>query len=203
MKKIFALLVIVLGFGFSKLSAQNLSLGVKAEANMSNFILSDLEPLESKMKVGAGIGGFLKIDFGEYFALQPELLVNMKNSIMEQNGIENKCMFWSIEIPLYAMGQMTLDNGERAYIGIGPYGSIGLSAKNRETDLNLYKEDGENGAFMQRGDVGVGVLVGYEFDFGMQINASYKYGLLNALDAGQDDANMYNQTVSLGIAYRF
>jgi hypothetical protein len=40
-------------------------------------------------------------------------------------------------------------------------------------------------------------MVGYEFAFGMQINASYKYGLLNRLDAGSDDSTLRRQAITL------
>ena len=39
----------------------------------------------------------------------------------------------------------------------------------------------------------------YEF----QILASYKIGFINALNANKDDASMLNQTISLGLGYRF
>jgi hypothetical protein len=46
-------------------------------------------------------------------------------------------------------------------------------------------------------------MIGYEFAFGMQINASYKYGFLNTLDADSYNSTMTNQMISLGIEYKF
>ena len=203
MKKIILTVALAMGLGVAGINAQNVSKGVKAETNMSNFILDDMPGVESGFGVGAGVGGFLKIDFGEYFSLQPELLFHWQNSTLKQGGLESDIQYWGMEIPLYAVGQLTLENNDRAYIGIGPYGRLGFSAKNTTADINLYDEIGGADAFMQRGDVGAGVMIGYEFAFGMQINASYKYGFLNVLDAGSDNSMMNNQMISFGIGYRF
>lgn len=206
MKKVFLSVALVLGVGLTQINAQEaqrVSYGVKGEANLSNFILEDMLGLESTMNVGASLGGFVKIDFGKYFALQPEMLFHFQNSKLKQSNVENDFQYWGMEVPLYAVGQLTQSNGDRAYIGIGPYGRLGFSAKNKTADFDFFKENSNNEAFMVRGEVGAGVLVGYEFAFGMQINASYKYGLTNLLDANSDNSFMRSQTVSLGIGYRF
>lgn len=204
MKRIILMVAVLAGTVVTSAHAQSkTSFGVKGEANMSNFRIDDMPGVKSDFGVGAGIGGFMKIDFGEYFALQPELMLQWQNSTLKQNGVKSDFEYWGMEIPVYAMGQMKLESGDRAYIGIGPYGRLGFSARNKTADVNYYKKNGESKPFMQRGDVGAAVLVGYEFDFGMQINASYKYGFLNVLDAGKKTSSLYNQQVSLGIAYRF
>lgn len=207
MKKIMFSLALVIGLGTTQVNAQTtgskVTFGVKGEANMSNFILSDMGNTKSEMGVGATIGGFTKIDFGNYFALQPELLFHWQNSTLKQNGVKGDFQYWGMEIPVYAVGQMTLSSGDRAYIGIGPYGRFGFSAKETKADVDYYKEYNGNKAFMQRWDLGAGAMIGYEFAFGMQINASYKYGFINALEADKDNSTMKNQMVSLGIGYRF
>lgn len=202
MKKLVLSVSLVIALAATQVQAQNTSWGVKVEANMSNFIMDDIPGYKSTMGVGAGIGGFLKIDFGQYFALQPEFLFFNQNSILKLNGRGNDFQYWGMEIPVYAMGQLTQENGNRAYVGIGPYGRLGFNAKNTTADINYYKKSNGN-RFMQPGDVGIAVLVGYEFDFGMQINASYKYGLLNQLDNAEGNSFLRNQGITLGIGYRF
>ncbi len=60
---------------------------------------------------------------------------------------------------------------------------------------------------MKRWDFGLGLLLGYEFDNGIQVNAGYQIGLVNQVDdlsglkdviSGTDDAKMKTQTVNLG-----
>ena len=188
----------------TQVNAQSrLSYGVKAEANMSNLLFDDMPGIESDFGAGVGIGGFLKIDFGKYFAIQPELLFQWQNSTIKQGVVENDFEYWGAEIPIYAVGQMTLESGDRAYIGLGPYFGVGFSAKDKTADLSLYDKNGATAPFMHRGDIGVGAMIGYEFAFGMQINAGYKYSLLNKLDAESDNSTMRGQAITFGIGYRF
>lgn len=202
MKKIILIcLSVLMTTGF--VSAQtNISGGIKVEANMSNFLLSDLEPQKSTMRVGPNLGGFMKIDFHENFALQPELMFYFRNSKTEfTKDNEDTFQQWGVQIPIYAVGQMQLGTG-RGYVGLGPYVGFGFDARYDDADVNLYKEiNGKK--TMNRWDFGAGLMVGYEFDNGLQINAGYQMGFIDQLDALKDDATKRTQTVTLGIGYRF
>jgi hypothetical protein len=199
MKKVM-LSVVVLGLWATQINAQSTSFGVKVDASMSNFAVSDMGNLQSTMKVGGSIGGFLKIDFSEYFAIQPELSFLYQSSEMKLASAKSDFEYWGLEVPVYAVAQLTHDEGNRAYIGVGPVFGCGFSAKSGDT--NLYK-DNAGLLQMQRFNVGAGVLVGYEFPFRMQINASYRYGFFNTLKEPVGDAFLHAQYVSLGIGYRF
>lgn len=185
-----------------QLSAQtSISGGIKAEANMSNFFLSDLGGDKSTMKVGPSLGGFMKIEFNENFALQPEMMFYFRNSEYKSGGQKDDFEQWGMQIPIYAVGQMNLGTG-KGYIGVGPYVGFGFDAKMKDADVDMYKEVGGKTP-MSRWDVGAGVMVGYEFSNRVQINAGYQIGFLDQLDATKDNATMRTQTVSLGVAYRF
>ncbi len=199
MKKV--ILTAILSFVVLTMTAQNkTSLGVKANVNMSDFIISDMPVWTSDFGVGAGVGGFAKFDFGEYFAIQPEVLLYMQNSEFEIAGVSNKFHSLGMDVPVYAVGQLVTGDGDRAYIGIGPFGRVNFKAKNTTLDTDYYKDDN---SLLQRFDVGCSALVGYEFAFGMQINASYKYGFFNQLNAPAGDSFMRNQSIDLGIGYHF
>jgi len=208
MKKIILSVALVLVLGITSINAQDVSKGIKVEANTSNFILSDMDNMESNLGFGATIGGFGVIDFTENFALRSELLLNYKNSVMKDKNTKAEIdyQYFGIEIPVYAVGQIALENG-KAFVGVGPYIGFGIDARykaNGADDIKLYEEIGHTGKTnMQRWDVGAGLLLGYEFSNKIQINASYKIGFVDALDAGKDNATMLNQTVSLGLAYSF
>lgn len=203
MKKIVMSLAVIMGLGMTQINAQKISGGIKADANLSNFILSDMGNAESKMSIGATLGGFAKFDIVENFAIQPELLFHFKSSKMDII-LENDYQYWGAEIPIYAMGQWNLANDSRIYAGVGPYVGLGFSAKYKDGDIDLYEKSKiTDKAMRQRFDFGFGATVGYEFDFGLQINAAYKIGVIDNLDAGKDNATMLPQTVSLGVGYRF
>ena len=197
MKKIILGVMLLVGIGTSQLNAQSVSYGVKAEANMSNFLLSNKIKGESRMKLGATVGGFAKIDVVENFAIQPELLFHYQSSTMKATGAKKRDFgYWGVEVPVYALGQWNVNSGDRFYAGVGPYVGYGFNARYKDPEVKLYKTDA-----LQHWDFGVKALVGYEFSNRIQINATYKIGVINAVDKG--DGKMNPEVVSLGIGYRF
>ena len=202
MKKTIAgfMLILGMGIGVTQANAQSTTFGIKADANMSNFILSDMGGVKSNMGIGASLGGFAKYDISERFAIQPELLVHYQTSETKQGGAKLDYEYWGLEIPVYAMFQWENFTNNRFYAGIGPYVGYGLDARytNTTPKTKLYKDD-----LRQPWDFGFGAQVGYEFANGIQINAGYKIGIVDALDKGKDDATMLPQRISLGIGYRF
>ncbi|MDL2319556.1 PorT family protein [Alistipes sp. OttesenSCG-928-B03] len=198
MKKAMLGLMLILGLGATQANAQSVSFGVKAEANLSNFILSDMSGVESKMGVGATVGGFAKFDITQNFAIQPELLFHFQASKTEAGSIKRPYEYWGMEIPVYAMGQWTNRSNGRFYAGVGPYIGVGFDAKYFKPETKLYKND-----VLQPWDFGFGAQVGYEFANGIQINGGYKIGVIDALDTGKDDATMLPQRISLGVGFRF
>ncbi len=205
MKKVFLAVAAFLTLGLTTMSAQEVSGGIKANANMSNFILSDLDNLESNLGVGASLGGFMKVEFGEHFAIQPELMFHFKSSeVKSTTGSKtDDYQYFGAEIPVYAVAQMNLGKG-KGFIGVGPYVGFGFSAKMKDADTDLYeKNDITDEAYRNRWDFGAGAILGYEFNNGIMINAGSQIGFINHLDAGKDDATMLPQTISLGVGYKF
>lgn len=210
MKKLILSTALVVGLGFSQIRAQEVSGGIKLDANMSNFILSDMPGTKSKMGVGLSIGGFAKMEFSENFGLQPELLLHWKNSKMETNSIsafggDMDLQYFGLELPVYAVGYMNAGGG-KCFLGAGPYLGFGIDARYKASgidDIDLYKEYGGQKSGMQRWDFGGGAMLGYEIANKFQIAATYKIGFINALNAGKDDATMLNQAISIGCGYRF
>lgn len=201
-KLILVFMSVLMTAGLVSVNAQtSLSGGIKAEANMSNFILTDLNNQTSKLNVGANLGGFMKIELHENFAIQPELMLFYRNSKREIGSVEDDFQQFGVQIPVYALGQMNLGNG-KGYLGIGPYVGLGIDARMKDADLDLYKKVNDE-APMNRWDFGIGAMLGYEFGSGLQINAGYQIGLIDQLDAGKDNASMLNQAITLGLGYRF
>jgi len=202
------LAALVIGLSVVSINAQTISGGIKVETNTSGFILNDMGGMKSKLGFGATVGGFGTIELNENYAFRPEVLLHYKNSVMEEEttGIEMDYQYFGIEIPMYAVGQFEMGNG-KGFVGVGPYVGFGIDARYKvdgADDIKLYKEIGNTGkSNMQRWDVGAGLMLGYEFSNKLQVNAGYKIGLLDALDAGKSNATMLNYTVSLGLAYSF
>ncbi len=203
MKKTFlTLLSVLLTVGVINVNAQTpITYGVKAEMNLSNFFLKDLDNQTSTMKVGPNVGAFMKIDLHKNFAIQPELSFFYRNSKMEEGVKEGTFQQWGMQLPVYALLQSENQVG-RFYGGFGPYVGFGFDARYKDKDINLYKKvDGKTP--MDRWDFGLGFLLGHEFNNGIQINGGYQFGFINQLSAMKDDAKMRTQTVNVGIGYRF
>ena len=208
MRKMILSMFLVMGLGVAQMSAQDVTGGLKVEANMANFILNDMDNMKSKLGVGITVGGFGMIEFNDNFAFRPEVLLHYKNSVMENktSGAEFDYQYFGVEIPLYAVAQIDM-SGNKGFIGLGPYVGFGIDARYKAdgmNDVKLFDEIGNTGkSTMQRWDFGAGVMLGYEFWNRIGINAGYKIGFLNALDTGSNSAKMLNQTISLGLSYRF
>ena len=209
MKRVFLSVVFVLGLGLgmTQSHAQGVLGGIKVDANMSNFILNDLDGMNSKFGPGVSVGGYTKLAISENFAFQPEILLHFKNSKMEvkATGAETDFRYFGVELPIYAVGQMNIGNG-KGFIGVGPYVGFGIDARYKADglkDVELYKEYGGLKSDMQRWDVGAGAMLGYEFSNRLQITATCKIGFINALEANKDNARMLNNAFSLGLGYRF
>jgi hypothetical protein len=170
--------------------------------------LKNLALTESKLGFGASLGGFAQFEISENFAVQPELLFHFKSSTDKTNipiigTAKNDFRYWGAEIPVYALGKWDAGRNGKFYAGVGPYVGVGFSAKYNNTDLDLYKKYRNNESVLRRFDFGFGAMLGYEFNNGIQINAGYKIGVLDVMDAGRKHASMLPQTASLGLGYRF
>lgn len=201
-RKFLTLLSVLLTVGIVAVDAQTpISYGVKAEMNLSNFLLKDLDDQTSTMRVGPNLGAFMKIDLHEHFAIQPELSFFYRNSKMETGNTDDTFKQWGMQLPVYALAQSEGAMGT-VYGGFGPFVGLGFDARYKDADVNLYKEV-NNKTPMNRWDFGLGFLVGYEFNNGFQINGGYQFGFVNQLDEMKDEAKMRTQTVNVGIGYSF
>lgn len=191
--------------GLVKKVMENMYGGPKVEGNASNFFLSGMPGVKSKMNVGGSIGGFIGIRMSEHFAIQEDIMVNYKTSSLKQKGKKGNFEYLGAELAFYAMGNWKMNNGNRFSIGVGPYIGYGLDAKYKVNDeeINLYKKGSEVEIPFSRFSLGAALTAGYEFKCGFQINASYKLGIMDMLDLNKSNMSMLPSTVSLGVAYRF
>lgn len=210
MKRIVFAVAIIVMAGFTPVSAQGivsliksrLSMGVKGEANYSGFLFKDASNMKSTMGVGGGIGTFLKFDITKHIAFKQDFMFVYQTSELTQNGIKDTYQYIGSEVPIYIMGQWGTPAGGRIYGGLGPYLYMGFKAKMKDSDLNLYKKvDGV--APMKRMGGGATAQIGYQFPFGLDVNASYKLGVTNMLDGETGDSKMMPQSISLGVGYCF
>ena len=93
--------------------------------------------------------------------------------------------------------QWKINKDAKLYIGAGPSIELGLMAKYKidgAENINLYKKDPiTDKAAMTQLSMGMASIIGYEFANGIQINAGYRFGVTDVLDAGKDQATNRRQ----------
>lgn len=179
--------------------------GVKGEMNLSQYLIVPEIDLNSYCNIGASAGGFLRFEFLNNFSIQGELLMHYKCSNLHDDGL-NHLKIWSLEVPIYAMYSLRFEEGDAMNFGLGPYCEFGLIAVMEEPNgyRNLYDINRrEEIQAMRDSNSGFGVMIGYETDFGLQVNLSYKISITNILDSNSYKAAFYPMTASVGVAYRW
>lgn len=205
MKKVFTFCFIAIS-SFSLAQAENilskLKMGVKAEANFSGLIVSDMPNTKTTMQPGANLGTFIRVDITENFAIQEDIMFTYTSSQIKQDGSKDRYEYFGSEIPFYLMGQWKTQSRGRFYGGAGVYFGLGFSAKMKDSNINLYKKYNDEKPAMKRLTNGLAAQIGYEFSNKIQINLAYKYGF-NVLDADKKNSKLSPQSLSLGIGYSF
>ena len=180
------------------------SFGFKANASMSDFIVRDMENVQTNMGLGASAGLFLKLE-SCHFALQYELLYRYRACELKNNVAQTQTdyRYWGLELPIYLMGQINTGSG-KFFIGAGPYVSLGLDAKRDPGNVDLYKKDKTSEkSIMRRWDFGLSPILGYEFNNGISMNGTFHAGFINQMNAEKDVMTLKNRMVSFGIGYKF
>ena len=199
--------------------------GVLAGANMSNFIITrNHKPMSSYMRIGGELGGFLDFRMSKHFSIQPQVLFTAHENYFAATDTANHLWSFGIEIPFYFLGRF--GNMQQGYIqfggGLFTHFTFASNVANRyrsvdspitETASSTGKGDGYDYSrlyTLHNNHFGLCFMVGYEFTFGMQINAMYKVSLSDIAGfysemKGQAvaDALIYPQSVSLVLGYHW
>ena len=207
------LIIVVMSIVTSVVSAQQkerttlTTWGLKMEVNMSDFIITKESDLNAEMRMGGTFGGFVSIALSKPFALQGELLYHYKASQLDSLGKQGDYHYWGMEIPFYIVYRWKFIRDNVAHVGFGPFAEFGLSStlKRGNQTIDLYgKNDKTEVSAMNDFNSGFGMMLGYELENGLQVNAGYKISVTNILDKNRNLLfEMYPHTVSLGVAYRF
>ncbi len=195
--------------------------GVLAGVNISNFIITrDHNTMSSYMRIGGELGGFLDFRITRHFSIQPQVIFTAQQNYFSSTDTTNTLWSFGAEIPVYFLGRF--GNMEKGYVqfggGIFTHFTFASNIKDKfknwddpttvkpKTDTHDYSELYK----LHDNHFGICAMVGYEFRFGLQINASYRVSLSDIAtfyknNKGQEIANalIYPQSVSLSLGYRW
>lgn len=203
--------------------------GLLIGANTSNFIITrDHHTMSSYMRVGGELGGFLDFRITKHFAIQPQVIFTAQQNQFGAADSTNHLWSFGVDIPIFFLGRY--GNMEKGYVQFGGglfthftfASNIAGAYKNVDESTDLSNKatltevtepqqyDYSRLNELHNNHFGVCLMVGYEFKFGMQINAQYKFSFSDIAGFYKEkkgekvaDALIYPQSVSLNIGYRW
>lgn len=195
MKNRTVLFVLILCFeGILFINAQ-VQPGIKLGLNNSNLSNTTLEN-----KSDFYIGALVNIPITDYYTLQPEILYS------RQGGASNSTEFGDVNINYIAITAankffVSPNNGFHIVLGIGLDLNLG-------SDLNLLSNSYDDEFEISPVDLTFTGGIGYDFGFGLVLEARYKQGTIStdffgSRDLFEEDGSQLNSVVQLGLAYKF
>ena len=216
------LLLFVFSFTTIALHAQ-VSKGIRAGVTFSNWrgdatnTINDLVDvtsgiLKTETKTGFFAGGFVQIPISDMVSIEPGVYYAQKGYTLRGNYSIDKLDFLGInasakvnshyiDIPVVlkvkpAQGFEVFAGPQLSYLAKSDLridaGALGISFFNKTLDMTEQ---------MNRIDLGVTGGIGYTFDNGFNVSASYDHGL-SKLDKNEN-FKAYNQAFKVGIGFKF
>ncbi len=196
-KMLLALLAAVMCMGGA---FAQLSMGSKVGLN-----LSSLTGDRTNYKAGVNVGVFANYRINSLFAIQPEFLYSMQGTAFDDVPVLTKTLESSytshyLDIPVllkvYPWRGLNVQVGPQFGFCVDDEYKVKLGGEEVSSkDLEKYGYDNKAKTF----DFALAVGLGYEFDFGMTIDARYNFGLTKVYDQG--DAK--NTLFMLSLGYKF
>ncbi|MFT6798868.1 MAG: hypothetical protein ACJAWA_000991 [Nonlabens sp.] len=182
-------------FGMGISNAQDISYGVKAGLNLSNFGGDDEVAEGFEGLTSFHIGGFAQIGISDKFMIQPELIYSQQGAQDEEDS-DLKLRINYLNLPIMAK-YMVADGFS---LELGPQVGFAISRKITDGDIDVDADDE-----IKALDFGVGVGAGYELPSGLMFSVRYNLGLANLLedDFGGDDFSLNNNVLQVSVGYKF
>lgn len=193
MKKILLIFGLLL-FGGSINTQAQVRPGIKLGLNNSTISNTTLDT-----KNNIYVGAFINIPITNYYSLQPEVLYSA------QGGASNSTEYGDVNINYLSIG---IPN--KFYVGpnSGFHFIVGLSLDFNIDNSFISLTNGNSDFDISPLDVAVFGGIGYDFGFGLMLEARYKQGTSSTDFFGQ--SNLYeengsnlNTVIQVGLAYKF
>lgn len=213
MKKIYVIVVFLLMTTSSILSQVKLRPGVRLGMNISS--ISGIDNTSSK--IGLEGGAFLNIHFSDFYELQLETLLTQQGAKLDgdfNNGLGSS----SDDIFDENVNPNSINDIDLTYASIGVINKFFII---KDAGLHFLAGGNFNIAINNEDynfidvDLAFTAGIGYQFPFGLTIDARYKQGIID-LDDGftsfgggsdddlfEDSKNYLNSSIQLGVSYKF
>ena len=208
MKKLLLFLLII-SFSLSGLKAQNISYGLKAGVNFSNFHSdNDVYNEMSEGKPGFHLGALVEFSLSDKVSIQPEFLFssvgdNLSDTMMgdqELINVDSQIKINYISIPVMVKYYAT----KNFFFEAGPQMDFLSSAEGQTYFSNHFETEIEEGDVeddLFSNSYGVGLGAGYKSDNGLFLDARYVFGLS---DITKNEFSTYkNNTLQFSVGFMF
>lgn len=179
-----------------QVSAQQFNLGIEAGANFANLIGKDVSTSNlTSSRLGLVGGAFLSLNFGNSFAIHPEILYTQKGAKDTSN---NTYQFDYLEVPVllkFSLGTPVVNPG----ILVGPSFSW-------NTVANVVTSGGSSSSISNVNTSDIGIVAGVEVDIDkFLVTGRYEVGFNNVTTAvaGGTAASIQNGIITAMIGYSF
>lgn len=182
------------------LAADQLTFGVEAGANINEitFSGSDATGLDSSVKAGLVVGGFISLPVAPMVAIQPEVVYTQKHSRLtgRQNVFTATAKIDFVEIPVLARFAFSATKTPRFYIVIGPGFSFTTKATqtNQKFGIQTFPDEDLKAENKVRNN-DVSIIAGAGVMFG-------QLGIEGRYDGGLRNLNIANNTATLDMKER-
>jgi hypothetical protein len=179
-KLIFALLTLFIG---TTAISQELDLGVKGGVNFAN--ISDVNNLSSKTGFQAGV--FAGVKFGEKLGIQADVLYSQQGAEFDAGKFDLNYINVPIVVKYYLVQGLNVQVGPQ-------FGFI--------LDDDIYEIQNGGPSIKtnaEKSDVSGIVGAGYDFPFGIRLDARYNFGLTDVVK----DSKSKNNVFSVALGYSF
>ncbi len=168
----------------------------------TGFNLANISNTSFDTRVGPYLGVYADIRFSSFYAMQPEITYS------NQGGKSNISSVGDLKIDYISIGlanKFYIIPNQGLHLIVGP--SFDIDFENNFISLVNGNSDSEVLPF----DLSIFGGIGYEFDFGLTLEARYKQGLLDIDWFNSDfnngiydgDGNTLNVVFQIGAAYKF
>ena len=115
-------------------------------------------------------------------------------------GEDNKANLLYVNTPAYIFYRYKLRSRDKIYGGIGPYMGVGLAGNIMEDKVQWGSEEGVD--HLKRLDYGASAKIGYRGYTGLDISASYDYGVPDIFSLFSS-GSLHNRVLRLSVGYTF
>lgn len=178
-KLIFAIITLFIG---TTAISQEIDLGVKAGANFAN--VSDVDDLSSKTGFQAGI--FAGIKFSDKVGIQADLLYSQQGAEFDAGKFDLSYVNVPVVLKYYLVQGLNVQAGPQ-------FGFI----VDDEISLDVFGDIAD----AEKADVSGIVGAGYDFPFGVRVDARYNFGFTDVSEDVEGDNK--NNVFSVAVGYSF